>query len=229
MSPRGHARLFRWALAVLLLPPVLLLGSVEAAYRYGLARVGELPRPPPPRTGLAFQVLWLAEEGGPPRLEPLWPWRLVRHVPGWGQRPVGEFLASMTARQWLAFRPGREGVRPLHRIFQELALTVWISRHWSAEELLTAYAEGAPFGRGLIGLDAAARRYFGTEPERLALHEAALLAGLPQSPSRYDPRYHPEAALRRRDFVLTRLLSAGLISEAQREETRMQPLPAPAK
>jgi membrane peptidoglycan carboxypeptidase len=138
----------------------------------------------------------------------------------------------MTASQWLASRPLREGERPegtLHRTFQALALTVWISRHWSAEELLTAYAERAPFGRGLIGLDAAARRYFGVEPERLSLHEAALLAGLPQAPSRYDPRSHPEAALRRRDFVLSRLLSAGLISEAQREEARMRPLPVPAR
>ncbi|EPX64448.1 Multimodular transpeptidase-transglycosylase [Cystobacter fuscus DSM 2262] len=213
---------------------MLLLGSVEAVYRYGLARVGELPRPPPPRTGLAYQVLWLAEEGGPPRLEPLWPWRLVSHVPGvqWvrrAQRSAGEFLASMTAGRWLASRPRSERERPLHRTFQTLVLTVWISRHWSAEELLTAYAESARFGQGLIGLDAAARRYFGQEPERLALHEVALLAGLPQSPSRYDPLRRPEAALRRRDFVLSRLLSAGLISEAQREEARMQPLPVPAK
>ncbi|OJH41545.1 hypothetical protein BON30_11895 [Cystobacter ferrugineus] len=222
----------RWTLAVLLLPPVLLLGSVEAVYRYGLSRVGELPRPPQPRTGLVYQVLWLVEEGGSPRLEPLWSWRLVGYVPGvrWEQRPAGEFLASLTARQWLASRPLREGerpARPLHRTFQQLALTVWISRHWSAEELLTAYAERAPFGRGLIGLDAAARRYFGQEPERLALHEVALLAGLPHAPGRYDPRSHPEAALRRRDFVLTRLQSAGLISEAQREEARRQPLPSP--
>ncbi|WP_157758172.1 transglycosylase domain-containing protein [Cystobacter fuscus] len=123
----------------------------------------------------------------------------------------------------------REGERPLHRTFQALALTVWISRHWSAEELLTAYAQRAPFGRGLIGLEAAARSYFGVEPERLALHEAALLAGLPQSPSRYSPLVHPEAALRRRDFVLSRLQSAGLISEAQREDARKQPLPVRAQ
>ncbi|QRN98335.1 transglycosylase domain-containing protein [Archangium violaceum] len=205
----------------------MLLGSVEAAYHYGLSRVGELPRTPRPRTDFAHQVLWLVEEEGQPlQVEPLWPWTLVNNLAR-GQHSTGEDLAWLTARRWLASRPGREGERHLHRSFQALALTIWISRHWTAEELLTAYAEGASFGRDSIGLDAAARRYFGRELERLALHEVALLAGLPQSPSRYDPLLRPEAALRRRDFVLARLQSAGLISEARREEARKQPLLPP--
>ncbi|WP_257451092.1 transglycosylase domain-containing protein [Archangium lipolyticum] len=231
MSPRSHglsSRLLRGGLAALLLAPLLLLGSVEAAYHYGLSRVGERPRPPPPRVDFAHQVLWLIEEDGRPlQLEPLWPWTLVNGLAR-GQRSAGEDLAWLTARRWLASQPRREGERHLHRSFQALALTVWISRHWTAEELLTAYAEGASFGRDSIGLDAAARRYFGREPERLALHEVALLAGLPQSPGRYDPLRRPEAALRRRDFVLARLRSTGLISEAQREEASQQPLPLPA-
>jgi len=57
--------------------------------------------------------------------------------------------------------------------------------------VLTAYAEWAWFGEGLVGMEAAARRYFGKPAEQLALHEAALLAGLPQSPSRYDPLRRP--------------------------------------
>jgi membrane peptidoglycan carboxypeptidase len=121
-------------------------------------------------------------------------------------------------------QPQREGERRLDRTFQEVALTLWISRHWTAEEVLTAHAEGARFGQGLIGLDAAAHRYFGKQPEQLALQETALLAGLPQSPSRYDPLRRPEAALKRREHVLGRLRASGLISEAQLEEARRQPL-----
>jgi Transglycosylase len=213
----------------LLLPPLLLLGSVEALYRYELSHVGELPRAPSPRTGFALQVLWLVEERGPLQLEPLWPWRFVNNfVEGArhgarGQRSAGQHLASMAAGQWLASRPRRES-GPLHLSLHRLALSIWISRHWTAEELLTAYAEGASFGKGLTGLDAAARRYFGQEPEQLALHEVSLLAGLPQSPGRYDPFCRPEAALKRRDFVLSHLVSLGWISETQWVEARTQPL-----
>jgi membrane peptidoglycan carboxypeptidase len=108
--------------------------------------------------------------------------------------------------------------------FHGLALSVWVSRHWTAEEVMASYAENASFGGGLIGIDAAARWYFGEEPARLALHEAALLAALAQAPARNDPLCRPEAALERRDVVLSRLQALGWISEAQREEARRQPL-----
>lgn len=231
MSPLSHgrlARLLRWGLAALLLPPLLLLGSVEAVYRYELSHVGELPRAPRPRTGFVLQVLWAVEERGPLQLEPLWPWRFVnnfieaaRHG-GRGRRSAGQHLASMVAGRWLASRP--RGERALHSSLHRLVLSIWISRHWTAEELLTAYAEGASCGKGLMGLDAASRRYFDKEPEQLALHEVALLAGLPQAPSRYDPLRRPEAALKRREYVLSRLVDLGWISETQREEARIQPL-----
>ncbi len=197
-------------------------------YRYALSRVGELPRPPVPRSGLAYRVLWSAEEAGPLQLEPIWPWSIIDHfIP---RRPknrppsVGRQITSQLARRWMWERPQREGERRLHRMFQELALTIWLSRHWTAEEVLTAYAERAWFGEGLVGMDAAARRYFGKQPEQLALHEAALLAGLSQSPSRYDPLRRPEQARKRRDFVLGRLRTLKWISEAEWEAARGQPL-----
>jgi hypothetical protein len=205
---------------------------VETTYRYALSRVGELPQAPEPRTGFVHQVLWSAEETGPLQLEPLWPWDIIhQYIPRPARdRPysAGRQLASVVARWWMIERPWREGERRLHRMFQEIALTIWISRHWSAEEVLTAYAQGASFGKHTLGLDAAARSYFGKPPEQLALHEAALLAGLPQSPSRYDPLRRPEAALKRREYVLRRLRTSGLISEAQLEEALEQPLlPSP--
>ncbi|WP_375768532.1 transglycosylase domain-containing protein [Archangium gephyra] len=237
MRPLGHTpfrRLARWALALLLLPPLLLLGSVEALYRYGLSRVGELPRAPPPRTDFASQVLWASVEEGPLRLQPLWPWTLVDDfVQTWrhrqhGRRSAGSWMSGDVARRWLASRPRPERAPMLNWHLHGFALSVWISRHWTAEEVMAAYAESASFGRGHIGLDAAARSYFGKEPTRLALHETALLAGLTQAPARYDPLCRPEAALARREVVLSRLQALGWISEAQREEARQQPLLPPS-
>lgn len=239
MRPPGHGwrRVARWVLVSLLLALGVLLGGVEALYRYGLSRVGELPRPPAAlQTNLATRALWADAEERPLQLEPRWPWTLLtdfvrllwetsrheRHA-----RPAGSQMAWYVARQWMrAPRPGQEQPRMREWHLRGLALSVWLSRHWSAEELLTAYAEGAAFGRNLTGLDAAARRYFDKAPGQLALHEAALLAGLPQSPKRYDPFCHPERALQRRDVVLSRLQRLGWISDAELEEARKQPLPA---
>nr|QKW93735.1 multimodular transpeptidase-transglycosylase [Vitiosangium cumulatum] len=233
MRPRSHTgyrRLWRWGLAVLLLPPLLLLGSVEALYRYALSRVGELPRAPRPRTDFATQAIWASMEDGPLRLEPRWPWTLIAdfvHLyrnPRDRQQPAGSHLSSFVALRWLASRPEQERAPMLNWHLHGLALSIWISRHWTAEELMTAGAESARYGRDLIGLDAAARRYFGKEPARLALHEAALLGAVAQSPARSDPVCRPERAFRRRDFVLSRLRAREWISEAQLEEARKQPL-----
>ncbi|MFL5351813.1 transglycosylase domain-containing protein [Archangium sp.] len=221
-------------LVLLLLALGVLLGSVEALYRYGLSLVGELPRPPVAlRTDLATRALWADTEEGPLRLEPRWSWTLAadfvqtlwldsryeRH-----ERTAGSQLAWYVARQWMRSRPGPEARSPRNWHLRGLALSVWLSRHWSAEEVLTAYAEGVWFGRDLTGLDAAARRYFGKPPGQLVLHEAALLAGLPQSPERNDPFCHPERARQRRDVVLSRLQRLGWISDTEREEARKQPL-----
>ncbi|MFE8595564.1 transglycosylase domain-containing protein [Archangium violaceum] len=217
-------------LVLLLLVPLVLLGSVECLYRYTLSRVGELPRVPVARTDLATRALWAATEEGPLQLEPRWPWTLVAEFAqvSWHprhERTAGSLTSWYVARQWMTSRPGHESTSMRNWHLRGLALCMWISRHWTVEELLTAYAEGSGFGRNIIGLDAAARRYFGKAPGQLALHEAALLAGLPQSPARYDPFCQPERALQRRNVVLSRLQGLGWISEAQGEEARKQPLP----
>ncbi len=228
-----NRRIGRWALALLLLPPLLLREGVELLYRYGLSRVDGRPQAPEPHLGFASRVLWAVEEPGPLRLEPRWSWTLVAdfaHAAQHPRRPApasGSRLSGQVAGRWLFSRPGGKTTRTLTRHTQELALSIWISRHWSAEELLTVFAQRAPFGPGITGLEAAARTYFDKEPGQLALHEAALLAGLPRSPTRYDPFCHPERARQRREAVLSRLLTLGWISEPLLEDARKQPLLPP--
>lgn len=233
MRPPSHSwrrRVGRGALAILLTAALLPLGALEAFYRYGLSQVGETPPTPMPRTDFATRALWAVEENGPPRLEPRWPWTLLADLVGLfplrkGQRPrAGSWMSSHVAGRWLASRAGGEHEPHLRRSLRTVALSIWISRHWSAEELLASYADGVSFGPGLTGLDAAARAYFGKEAGQLALHEAALLAGVVRSPTRYHPLCRPENALRVRDFSLSRLHALGWISEAQREDAQRQPL-----
>jgi len=79
--------------------------------------------------------------------------------------------------------------------------------------ILEQYINRAPFGGNRMGLASAARRSFGKEAELLSAGEAALLAGLPQSPSRFDPSRFHEAAERRREMVLLRMEAEGLLAE----------------
>lgn len=82
-------------------------------------------------------------------------------------------------------------------------------------EILEHYLNVAPYGGNLRGVEAAARRYFGKPTRDLTLAEAALLAGLPQSPTRLRPDRNPEAALGRRATVLRRMLEEGVITAEQ--------------
>ncbi|MBT3638279.1 MAG: penicillin-binding protein 1C [Opitutae bacterium] len=82
----------------------------------------------------------------------------------------------------------------------------------SKDEVLEAYLNLAPYGGNLQGAEAASLRYFGKSAKELSLPEAALLAGIPQSPARLRPDRHPEAALKRRNKVLDRMLEEGMIS-----------------
>jgi penicillin-binding protein 1B len=107
--------------------------------------------------------------------------------------------------------------RTLSRKAREAVLAVLLEARYTKDQILQAYLNeiymGASRGVNLIGFGAASRAYFGKEPGELDLAEAATLAGLIQSPARYDPVAHPEASRERRDWVLARMVEAGLIDE----------------
>lgn len=92
------------------------------------------------------------------------------------------------------------------------------------DAILEQYLNRAPFGANLVGVEAASRRYFGKEPADLSLAEAAMLAGLPQSPSRLRPDRFPERARKRQRYVLDRMAACGMIGPAQRITAEAQPI-----
>jgi len=103
----------------------------------------------------------------------------------------------------------------LRRKVVEACLAVKLSRAWSKERILTSYLNDVYYGNHAYGIQAAAETYFSVPASRLTLVQAALLAGLPQAPSYYDPLHNPIPALARRDEVLHALRRSGDISGAQ--------------
>lgn len=94
----------------------------------------------------------------------------------------------------------------------------------SKTEILEHYLNLAPYGGNVRGVEAAAWRYFGRGCRDLSLGQAALLAGLPKSPSRYRPDRFPEAANLRRRYVLNRMVEASMISAVQRDRAASEPI-----
>ena len=92
--------------------------------------------------------------------------------------------------------------RTFQRKITEACLAVKLSHRWSKERILTAYLNEVYYGNHAYGVEAAAETYFSRPAHALSIVQAALLAGLPQAPSLYDPFVRPEEALARRDAVL---------------------------
>ena len=112
----------------------------------------------------------------------------------------------------------------LSRKIDEACLAVQLDKQWSKDRILTAYLNDIYFGQEAYGIDAAAEAYFGVHAKDLSLDQAALLAGLPQAPSAYDPVNQPKAATARRTEVLQAMLSAGDISATRYRQALHSPL-----
>jgi len=149
--------------------------------------------------------------------------RFYRH---WGVDPIGIARAV-----WQNYRRGRivEGGstitqqltkllfltpdKSLERKLKEAVLALELERRYSKDRILEMYLNQVYFGNGAYGVEAAARTYFGKSVSELTVREAALLAGLPRAPSTYSPFEHPEAAKRRREAVLRRLVDYGALKD----------------
>jgi penicillin-binding protein 1A len=105
--------------------------------------------------------------------------------------------------------------RTFSRKLREACLAEKLAQRLSKQQILAAYLNEVFYGHHAHGAQAGARTYFSTKAQRLTLPQAALLAGLPQAPSAYDPFAHPDLARDRRDEVLRAMRQTGAITRAQ--------------
>jgi 1A family penicillin-binding protein len=104
--------------------------------------------------------------------------------------------------------------KSLERKLKEAVLALELERRYTKDRILEMYLNQVYFGHGAYGVEAAARTYFGKSVSELNVREAALLAGLPRAPTSYSPFEHAEAAKRRREVVLRRLVEYGSLKDA---------------
>jgi 1A family penicillin-binding protein len=114
--------------------------------------------------------------------------------------------------------------RTLTRKLAELVITLKLGSQYTKTQILDMYLNDVYFGEGAYGVEAASLTYFGHGVSTLTLPEAALLAGLVNAPSFYDPYVHPGAALARRNVVLARMAALHYISPAVAHAAEATPL-----
>jgi penicillin-binding protein 1A len=115
--------------------------------------------------------------------------------------------------------------RTISRKLKEAALAWQLEQHWSKLRILTAYLNTIYFGNGAYGIQRAAQTYYNTAASHLTMAQAALLAGIPADPSRFDPVTNPRAARARRLEVLEAMLSQGDITPSDLRLAAHEPLP----
>ena len=118
----------------------------------------------------------------------------------------------------------------LERKAREAELALEMEKKYSKDEILNMYLNTINYGDGCYGIEAAAQNYFQVSAKDLTLPQAAVLVGIPQSPTAFNPKENPEACLQRRNVVLDRMLTAGDITQEQHDSIAQEGLdlnPAP--
>jgi membrane peptidoglycan carboxypeptidase len=109
--------------------------------------------------------------------------------------------------------------RSVKRKLQEARYAVWVEQHLTKDQILQGYFNIAYYGNGVYGIGAAAHYYFNKSITKLTLGEGAMLAGMVQNPSRFDPLRNPKDSRTRRNVVLDRMLELGIITQAERDKS----------
>jgi penicillin-binding protein 1A len=110
------------------------------------------------------------------------------------------------------------------RKIKEALLAIQIEKRYTKQEIFTLYCNQMYFGHGVYGVEAAARLYFGKSAKDVSLEEAALIAGILQGNVRQSPYVNREAALRRRNYALSRMAEVGYITAAEADAARKRPI-----
>lgn len=143
-------------------------------------------------------------------------WKLLRTG---DKRQGGSTITMQVARNFF-LSPEKTYIRKL----KEILLALKIEQTLSKDEILELYLNKIYLGHHAYGVAAAAQIYCGKPLAQLDLAQAAMIAGLPKAPSRFNPISDPERAKARRDYILNRMLELGFIDQAQYRQAIMQPI-----
>jgi membrane peptidoglycan carboxypeptidase len=144
-------------------------------------------------------------------------------TPGFLQGRGGSSITQQLVKN-VYFTPEERGKRSIDRKLKETVYALELTRQYSKEQILEWYLSLISYGNLYTGVEAASRGYFGKPAKDLTVAEAALLAGIPANPTRFDPINNPENAKSRQVHVLTRMFEEGYITGAEAYRASFQAL-----
>ena len=144
-------------------------------------------------------------------------------TPGFLQGRGGSSITQQLVKN-VYFTPEERGNRSIDRKLKETVYALELTRQYSKEQILEWYLSLISYGNLYTGVEAASRGYFGKAAKDLTVAEAALLAGIPANPTRFDPINNPENAKARQVHVLTRMFEEGYITGTEAYRASFQAL-----
>ena len=144
---------------------------------------------------------------------------------GGGSTITQQLAKSLYPREELSSRiPGWSKVKMVWTKLKEWITAVKLERDYTKEEILDMYLNSIFFGSGAYGIRAASETFFAKLPSELNVEESAMLIGMVNKPTRYNPALNPDKALVRRNFVIGQMEKAGYITAAERDSIRLEPI-----
>lgn len=120
--------------------------------------------------------------------------------------------------------PGVRQIRMVWTKLKEWITAVKLEKNYTKDEIMTMYLNSIFFGSNAFGIRSASETFFGKMPSDLNIEESAMLVGMANKPTRYNPALNPDKALARRNFVIGQMQKAGYIDKGQRDSIRQVPI-----
>jgi penicillin-binding protein 1A len=150
---------------------------------------------------------------------------LIRAVAFLGSQGGASTITMQTAKNLFTGNWGTKNklLRVIQKI-KESIIAIKLERNFTKQEIITLYLNTVPFSENVFGVSNASRTFFQKEPDRLTVEEAALLIGMINAPTKYNPNRNPKLALERRNLVISRMAGQKYISQDQADELKNLPI-----
>ncbi len=150
---------------------------------------------------------------------------LIRAVDFLGSQGGASTISMQTAKNLFTnnWSTKNKILRLIQKI-KESIIAIKLERNFTKQEILTLYLNTVPFSDNLFGVSNASRTFFQKEPDRLSIEEAALLIGMINAPTKYNPNRNPKLALERRNLVINRMAAQKYISTDQADQIKQHPI-----
>ena len=154
-------------------------------------------------------------------------WALLRVLKGMITFTPDGGGSTITQQLALNLFGGRRAPGKIKRVGQKLkewVIAIKLERNFTKEEIITYYLNTVSFSENVFGIRNAAKTFFQKEPDRLTVEEAAVLVGMVNAPTAFNPRRNPKAALDRRNLVISRMVTNKFISPDEGDKAKSKPI-----